>query len=101
VWSAAEEVYPGTHFHDYCLLGDDIMICEKKVALVYQRIIAGLGVKISLEKSLISTHKGAGEFCKWVNNIPLSLIRYLWIINSLYHTHSEFQFTSNGRMVMW
>lgn len=47
VWSAAELVYPGRHFQDYCLLGDDIMICDKKVAKMYQELIHGLGVSIS------------------------------------------------------
>ncbi|CAK9183564.1 unnamed protein product [Ilex paraguariensis] len=39
VWLAAYEVYPGQRFEDYAILGDDIVIADKKVALEYQRIM--------------------------------------------------------------
>lgn len=71
VWCAAEEVYPGVKFTNYCLLGDDIMICDEAVALKYKQILDGLCVKISLEKSLISTN---GEFCKqfYINKLTVN-----------------------------
>ena len=50
LWAAAE---CGRTFRDYCLLGDDIMICNKRVAEKYQEMIQKLGVDISIEKSLI------------------------------------------------
>jgi len=47
------------------------MICDGKVAKVYQTLIEGLGVVISKEKSLISTKRRAGEFAKlfWVDSL--------------------------------
>ncbi|CAK9143602.1 unnamed protein product [Ilex paraguariensis] len=63
VWLAAYEVYPGQRFEDYAILGDDIVIADKKVALEYQRIMEEAQGVISKEKSLVSS-KGACEFAK-------------------------------------
>lgn len=52
--------------------GDDLLICDDKVALVYRSIVDELGVSISLSKSLIS---GCIEFAKrfYVNDLTLDL----------------------------
>lgn len=62
VWAAAEVVKPGVQFWDYALLGDDVVIADEDVALSYRRIMEGLKVKISNEKSLISS--SGAEFAK-------------------------------------
>lgn len=63
VWLAAEKVYPGKRFLDYAVLGDDVIIANDRVAPIYSSLIDKLGVKISLQKSLIS-NSGAAEFAK-------------------------------------
>jgi len=62
VWAAAELVNPGVRFWDYALLGDDVVIANRDVALSYRRVMEGLKVKISDIKSLVSSH--ACEFAK-------------------------------------
>ncbi|KAL0391406.1 UNVERIFIED_CONTAM: putative mitochondrial protein [Sesamum latifolium] len=54
VWLAAYEVYPGKKFWDYAILGDDIVIADKRVAEAYMRIMDEMGGVISIQKSLIS-----------------------------------------------
>lgn len=78
VWAAAELVKPGVQFWDYALLGDDVVIANKDVALSYRSIMEGLKVKISDIKSLISL--SGAEFAKrfYVNKMrkdcsPVSL----------------------------
>lgn len=63
VWLAAYEVYPGKKFWDYAILGDDIVIADKRVAEAYMRIMDEMGGVISIQKSLIS-HNGCCEFAK-------------------------------------
>lgn len=60
-------------FMDYALLGDDIVICDAKVASAYRE--GELGVTISLAKSLISRN-GTFEFAKryWKGGVNLSPI---------------------------
>lgn len=43
MWYCAETVYPGKRFTDYGVLGDDIVIADTKVALVYKEALMGLG----------------------------------------------------------
>jgi len=70
VWVAANLVDSTKHrvFSKYALLGDDIVIADKAVAISYQALLAKLGVSISPHKSLISDN-GSFEFAKrfWVN----------------------------------
>lgn len=63
VWCAAEAVYPGKYFKTYGLLGDDLVIGDRRVADAYMRMLSYLDVEISISKSLIS-NKGAFEFAK-------------------------------------
>lgn len=62
MWEAADRVYPGRVFRDYALLGDDIVIADRRVAHEYKSIMATLDVGISDIKSLVS-NDGA-EFAK-------------------------------------
>lgn len=64
MWLAAELVYPNRGpFTRYALLGDDIVIADKAVALTYRDLLKALGVSISYSKYLIS-EEGALEFAK-------------------------------------
>jgi hypothetical protein len=64
---------------NYEVLGDDIVIFDKKLSTAYHRLMtSGLGVEINLSKSLISPQGNAFEFAKktiWftddVSGIPL------------------------------
>ena len=50
-------------FRKYLILGDDIVILDKRVAHRYHSIMVTLGVEINLSKSLVSP-KGYAEFAK-------------------------------------
>lgn len=51
-------------FKDYALLGDDIVIWNKPVALQYLKVMEGIGLDVNLTKSILSP-KGLGlEFAK-------------------------------------
>lgn len=54
----------GEWFSDYALLGDDIIIANRKVAAEYQRLMALYGVEIGLAKSLVSYDGTTLEFAK-------------------------------------
>jgi hypothetical protein len=53
---------PGT-FHEYAVLGDDIVIANGRVAQQYLHVLSDMGVKVGLAKSLVS-RKGVLEFAK-------------------------------------
>jgi hypothetical protein len=50
-------------FTDYVILGDDLLVLDPKVAKMYLKVMADLGVEVGLAKSLVST-LGYGEFAK-------------------------------------
>lgn len=55
-------------FQDYSILGDDIVIANRDVAVKYQILMKDLGLEINLSKSLISDI-GVIEFAKrWFHN---------------------------------
>ncbi|CAA0809355.1 Uncharacterized mitochondrial protein AtMg01110 [Striga hermonthica] len=60
---AIEQVYPGTRFDKYAILGDDIVITDNSVYQKYMSVVTSLGVEISKQKSLTS-RTGAAEFAK-------------------------------------
>lgn len=61
-----------TGFTDYCVLGDDIVIANDKVAAEYLKLMKLLGVDINLSKSLNST--SFAEFAKkWLGPNGLNL----------------------------
>lgn len=74
IWMAADRVYPGVRFKAYAVLGDDVVIADSRVAEEYSCMVARMGVKISLPKSLVS-HTGALEFAKrfWVKSVGKDL----------------------------
>lgn len=63
IWWCAEQVYPGETFSKYGVLGDDVVIADQKVVRVYETALQELGVRISYQKSLISS-SGCVEFAK-------------------------------------
>lgn len=70
-------------FMDYLVLGDDIVIANKRVAVMYQAILAAFGIKIGLAKSFI-TENGMFNFANQTyigfdNISPLSLKEELGI----------------------
>lgn len=69
----------GTWFTEYAVLGDDLVIFNKKVKAAYLRITNALGVECGIAKSLLSPHGLAIEFAKrtlWkgvdISPIPLT-----------------------------
>ncbi|KAL9665340.1 hypothetical protein QQ045_020759 [Rhodiola kirilowii] len=91
VWLAATVAYPSRSrpFWDYALLGDDIVIADRKVADAYQSILADLGVSISVPKSIVSD-KGILEFAKkywrvkpWVDLSPVSMKSLMTVQSSI------------------
>lgn len=48
MWYAAEQVHPFERFTKYAILGDAVVIAEKRVASFYAHCLEKLGVDISL-----------------------------------------------------
>lgn len=63
VWVSAEAAYPGVDFHDYAILGDDLVIADAEVAKNYVIMLEACGGVLSKDKSLISD-RGCCEFAK-------------------------------------
>lgn len=63
MWAAFRVGHPFGSFTRYAVLGDDVVICDGKVAGAYLQLMAQLGVGVGIHKSLIS-HKGVLEFAK-------------------------------------
>uniref|UniRef100_K4D966 Reverse transcriptase domain-containing protein n=1 Tax=Solanum lycopersicum TaxID=4081 RepID=K4D966_SOLLC len=81
VWLATLKAYPlrSTPFVDYDLVGDDILITDKKVANQHSRLLDRLSVTISFAKSIVFEN-GTIEFAKrfWIRDMqkhisPISL----------------------------
>lgn len=67
--------YPKTRlFTKYAVLGDDIVIGQRNVALSYLQILQMLGVKVGLHKSIISLNGTGIEFAKrtFLNKVDVS-----------------------------
>jgi len=67
-------------FEKYAVVGDDIVIYDDAIANRYLAVMTGLGVQISLEKSIVSK-TGVFEFCKRLvtldgdaSGVPVKLI---------------------------
>lgn len=54
----------GTWFRDYAVLGDDLVIFNRAVALEYIKVIRGIGMEIGLHKSVLSRSSVTLEFAK-------------------------------------
>lgn len=62
-FSLNKVTYNGEWYDNYELLGDDIVIFNKEVAMKYLEIMTSFGLDINLSKSVISTN-GSFEFAK-------------------------------------
>jgi hypothetical protein len=70
---------PGVWFKDYAILGDDLVIGNRLVAIEYLRVLKDIGMEVGLHKSLISGGNLGLEFAKRtfhkgedISPIPLS-----------------------------
>jgi hypothetical protein len=81
--------YPSNKlFTKYALLGDDLVLGDRKVAVQYLHILRCLGVECGLAKSLLSTNGWALEFAKrtvWkgVDVSPISMSEYVAAVSSV------------------
>nr|WAY16623.1 putative RNA-dependent RNA polymerase [Binucleate Rhizoctonia mitovirus 11] len=77
-YCAYKELGLSTWFTDYAILGDDVVIGDRKVARRYLYVMKTLGVGIGLHKSLISVTGSALEFAKrtFFNGIDVSPISF-------------------------
>lgn len=75
VWLAATRVYPCQTFLDYALLGDDIVIADKHVALAYERIMGWISIRPSLKRW--------GAYRSQIDIYIVIFTRILFILNSL------------------
>lgn len=57
-----------TNFTSYLVLGDDVVISGKDVALMYQKVIERMGVGISLHKSILPSPLNGMEFASKLIN---------------------------------
>lgn len=62
-FAAKQAGYKGLWFPGYVILGDDIVIADKEVAVHYRQLMVDIGVPINTHKSLVSTN-GSFEFAK-------------------------------------
>jgi hypothetical protein len=79
VQCAAGEVGKTGWFSAYAILGDDVVIANRLVALRYREILKGLGVRISVSKTLVG--RGSCEFAKRFflkgkDTSPVSLLEF-------------------------
>jgi len=79
VQCAAREVGKTGWFADYAILGDDVVIANRVVAMRYREILKGLGVRISIAKTLVG--RGSCEFAKRFflkgkDTSPVSLLEF-------------------------
>jgi hypothetical protein len=77
---------PLRFFNKYMILGDDIVIYDKKVACTYQLILKELGIPINLSKSIIGNKSNSQvEFLK---RISLKGKEYSSIKNNILNKNS-------------
>jgi hypothetical protein len=67
-------------FERYAVVGDDVVIYHDEVAKRYLAVVTGLGISVSMEKSIVSEN-GVFEFCKRLvtpggdaSGVPIKLI---------------------------
>lgn len=63
LWCGLRLKGPGVLFTNYAILGDDVVIADRKVGIEYESILGDLGVTISSQKSIKSS-TGCLEFAK-------------------------------------
>jgi hypothetical protein len=70
---------PLRFFKDYRLLGDDVVIFNKEVAVTYQQILNEIGIPINMSKSVIGDENNSQiEFTKRLalNGLEMSSVKY-------------------------
>lgn len=75
------------------MLGDDIVICNGRVANSYSTLLKALGVEIGFSKSLVS-RKGALEFAKrfWLKGVDCSPVPFKEMVAALHSFESSTEF---------
>jgi hypothetical protein len=78
------------NFQDYLVLGDDVVIACKEVALIYRRVIESLGVGISDHKRILPSESVGLEFASKLINcegnlspLPILLLTKEGIVSKL------------------
>jgi len=68
----------GTWFEDYAILGDDLVIFNREVAIGYRKIISLIGMNIGLHKSILSNNGSVIEFAKRIfhNGVDVSPVPF-------------------------
>ena len=92
-WAAvlAKAVDPGVWFSSYAILGDDVVIADRRVAKMYLALLGSLGVKVGLAKSLVSPTGRGLEFAKrffnrvteWRNCSPIPILEFQAAVMSM------------------
>nr|UJQ92532.1 MAG: putative RNA-dependent RNA polymerase [Mitoviridae sp.] len=72
----------GTWFTDYAVLGDDLVIFDSKVKVLYLKVVDAIGVECGIAKSLLSPRGTAIEFAKrtfWLGKdiSPVPLLEFI------------------------
>nr|DAZ90606.1 TPA_asm: RdRp [Nebalia bipes mitovirus 1] len=77
-------------FKEYLVLGDDVVIADKQVALIYQTMIRMMGVGISTHKSIVPSRKVGLEFASklinWngdISPLPIVLLTKKGIVSKI------------------
>jgi hypothetical protein len=89
-------------FSNYAVLGDDVVIADKAVAMEYLRLMKALGVDVNLTKSILSP-KGIGfEFAKRliVNGKDVSPISLKEVIDSYNSYAAMVEFTRKWKLTI-
>jgi len=82
------KVPKGQWYDQYVVLGDDLSLYDKDIALEYQNLCQGLGISINLSKSIISENLPVLEFAKrtsyYGNDVSPLSFKELLTSNSLF-----------------
>lgn len=83
-WAAARVNIPDCSFEEYAVLGDDVVICEGRVAGAYLQLMKSMGVGIGIHKSLVS-RKGVLEFAKrfYVKTVDCSPVPFAELVAAI------------------
>lgn len=84
----------GEWFHDYALLGDDLVIAHPDVASMYLVVMDELGVSINLTKSVISPSGRCMEFAKKTifNGVDVSAVPLKELFSGLRSVSASLEF---------
>jgi len=98
-WAARRVGFKVGSFTEYAVLGDDIIICDGRVANAYLQLMETLGVEIGLAKSLIS-RKGVLEFAKrfYVQGVDCSPVPFKEMVAALNDFESSAEFITKYKL---